>query len=165
LSNKKSIAILVEAYKAVGSDLNVTSLCLYSGPARDPPIRHAINRASRIINHRFIWFNHCGRIAWLATGDAALREKRRVDDLAAHYGVHVGKIGTMSLPHHGSDNNADDKLLDKGEPTLCVASADRFSTWRHPGTRILQRLASRGIPMVLVTSGKESEFAEVVEVP
>jgi hypothetical protein len=128
LSDKNEIAILVGAYKAVGRDLNVTSLCLYSGPAQDPPIQHVAWLAANMTSGRWRCFADYPRIAWLATGDAALKEKRRVHDLAAHYGVHLGKVGTLTLPHHGSDNNADDELLEKVTPACCVASADRFST-------------------------------------
>ncbi|MGA2637072.1 MBL fold metallo-hydrolase [Methylocella sp.] len=164
LSDKNEIAILVGAYKAVGRDLNVTSLCLYSGPAQDPSIQHFAWCSASMTNGRWNWFADGPRIAWLATGDAALREKRRVHDFAAHYGVHLGKVGTLTLPHHGSDNNADDKLLEKVKPSWCVASADRFSTWRHPGSGIMHLMASRSIPMALVTSSNASEFAEVVHV-
>jgi len=162
LSDTKKVNILAGAYKAVQRDLNLTSLCLYSGPARNPQALQA-NWHVYMAQGRWQWSaNGFARFAWLATGDAALKDRGHVRNLTAHYRTHLGKVGTMTLPHHGSDNNLDDNLLGAVEPVHCVASADRYSTWRHPGSRVMQIVASRGIPMKLVTSSTVTELTEEI---
>lgn len=162
LSDTKKVNILAGAYKAVQRDLNLTSLCLYSGPSRKPQAPQATWHAY-LSQGRWEWFaNGLARFAWLATGDAALKDRGHVRNLTAHYRTHLGKVGTMTLPHHGSDNNLDDNLLGEIEPVHCVASADRYSTWRHPGSRVMQIVASRGIPMKLVTSSTITELTEEI---
>ncbi len=159
LKDQKNHKILEGAYRAVRSNPNVTSLCLYSGPAQNLP------------NGGFSWRMYrnsegkicrcCGQIAWLGTGDAVLNTKPRVAALDAHYGVHLGNVGTMTLPHHGSDKNADGKLLDKVDPTHCVASAGHSSKWVHPGKCIRQAAKSRGIRLTVVTN-RTSHFRKTV---
>jgi hypothetical protein len=158
LSHKEEVAILVDAYKSLGRDLNLTSLCLYSGPAQTRRIQSIQLICATKGGWRLPAERH--RIAWLATGDAALKETRRVNNFAAHFGLHLEKVSTMTLPHHGSDNNSGDELLDRVKPCDCVVSADRYSTWQHPGSEITYNLASRGIPMAMVTSDRTSEYRQ-----
>lgn len=165
LKDKAKVDILAGAYKAVARDLNLTSLCLYSGPAISLlPVRPDW-KISMEQGRWKGWMYGSAKVAWLATGDAALKDKGRVQNLASHYGAHLGKVGTMTLPHHGSDNNLDEDLLTNVAPVHCVASADHYSAWRHPGSRVMQLIASRGISMGLVTSSKLSEFTEELCIP
>jgi len=159
LKEKDKIQILVKAYKDVSSNLNISSLCLYSGPAQ--PFRHARILYRGYVNQR-CWLGkfRCQRVGWLGTGDAELQRQMRITNFVSHYGKYLESVATLTLPHHGSDRNTGSGLLDKVSPCLGVASADIYSTWRHPGTRVMQLLASRGIPMALATSKSASKIEE-----
>jgi hypothetical protein len=151
---------LAAAYGAVAGDLNISSLCLYSGPACG---------LSRNLHRRYDGKFGCvhahiegpeSRIAWLATGDAALQQKQRRSDFVAHYGQLLKEIVTLTLPHHGSDHNFDVDLLDKVKPSLCVAAADRYGTWKHPGSHTVQNICSRPAVLQVVTSKAPSRVSE-----
>jgi len=156
----KHVAELTTAYKAVASDLNVTSMCVYSGPARSNSTRE-----HWLIRSDYGWrpYSRPGRIGWLGTGDAALKEKIRLDPLLHHYGQHLDCVGTLTMPHHGSDANFHPALLDGVNPSLCVAAAAKYSNWRHPGTDVVQSVASRGVILKVATDDERSAVVEWIE--
>src|SRR3546814_6000162 len=79
---------LKQAYSAVAKDLNITSLCLYSGPARSTQ-----GEECRLWCHYGQWHSdEHGRIAWLGTGDAALKQKSRRTAFLDHYGQLLGEV-------------------------------------------------------------------------
>ena len=151
---------LTTAYEAVASDLNVTSMCVYSGPARAHEVRIHL-----FIGDGYSWrpYHRSRRIGWLGTGDAALKEKTRLDPLLRHYGQHLDRVATLTMPHHGSDANFHPDLLDGINPSLCVVAAAKYSNWRHPGTDVVQSVASRGITLRVATDDERSAIAEWIQ--
>ena len=148
------------AYKAVSKDLNITSMCLYSGPIRR---RGNSSQDSYIGLFGSIYSHAYGttRLGWLGTGDAALKHSRRQSDFLRHYGELLREVTTLTLPHHGSDHNFGAKLLAGTDPRVCVAAADRFSNWNHPGSRTVQSVCSHPAVMHVVTSSRSTYSEEV----
>lgn len=153
------ISDLKAAYSAIDTDLNVTSMCLYSGPVpiSNPPA--FIKYRGQFGGWNIEWCNR-KRVAWLGTGDAALADNKRLKSFFKHYNSLLREVVTMTLPHHGSEHNFDQKLLSHIQPNFCIASADRFSNWRHPGTSVVQSVASSGRFLSVVTANIESEVTE-----
>jgi beta-lactamase superfamily II metal-dependent hydrolase len=89
---------------------------------------------------------------------------KRRNTFFKHYGSLLNEVVTLTLPHHGSDHNFDAALPDRIQPSFCAASADRLSSWRHPGTAVVQSVASTGRLLSVVTSNAESEVTETVVV-
>lgn len=154
------ISDLKAAYAAIHVDLNVTSMCLYSGPVPAP---------SQLIQGYIARFGkwtvrqpNAYRAAWLGTGDAALANRSRRRAFFKHYGSLLQEVVTMTLPHHGSEHNFDAELLSRIQPDFCIAPADRFSNWRHPGTSVVQSVASTGRFLSVVASDINSEVVETV---
>lgn len=149
---------LAAAYAKLARDLNVTSMSLYSGPARSLAIGepHELRGTIGGIG----WHAGLGSIAWLATGDAALRQIKRRRDFLAHYAPLLAQVATLTLPHHGSEHNFHNVLLKAVNPKLCVAAADRFSNWRHPGAHVVQTVCSHPALLQVVTSKQLSRVWE-----
>lgn len=148
---------LVAAYSAITSNLNITSLSLYSGPARGLAMtlpRWRDGRFGRV-------YGGTHQSAWLGTGDAALKEKKRRNDLLNHYGPLLTEVGTLLLPHHGSDHNFHTDLLRAIDPSVCVAAADAYSNWKHPGSGTVQSVCSHPAVLQVVTSEPRSRVHEV----
>ena len=149
---------LTQAYSAVSKNLNITSMCLYSGPLPDgvtrPEGHHGV----------FGTWNAQGKggIAWLGTGDAALKEKARRRSFLKHYRKLLGEVVTLTIPHHGSEGNFDAELLTKVDPSFCIVAADAIGTWRHPDTAVVQTVASHGLFLSVVTSDTKSCVYEQV---
>ena len=149
---------LAAAYAKLARDLNVTSMSLYSGPARSLAIGepHELRGSIGGIG----WHAGLGSIAWLATGDAALKQIKRRRDYLAHYGRLLAQVATLTLPHHGSEQNFHIALLNAVNPKLCVAAADSYSKWKHPGAHVVQSVCSHPALLQVVTSKQLSSVWE-----
>jgi len=102
-----------------------------------------------------VWHSNAGpdaRIAWLGTGDASLKHKQRRADFFAHYDKLLDQVVTLTLPHHGSSHSLDPELLERSRPVFCVAAADRFGKWNHPGADVVQAVSSHSVVLQTVTS-------------
>jgi len=161
LSTTSNVKTLIEtgldelraAYRAIQPDFNVTSLCLYSGPLGNQPNHR---RYHHITFGGWHANRNSRRVAWLGTGDAALLPQSRSLALQNHYGLLLNEVSTLTLPHHGSDHNHNPNLLEAIGADFFVASADRYSNWRHPGTGVVQTVASMGRFVAVVTSDEQS---------
>ncbi|MBC7906382.1 MAG: MBL fold metallo-hydrolase [Rhodospirillaceae bacterium] len=157
------IKLLEAAYKAISGELNITSLCLYSGPARynPPSIPTYAFGFFGCIYHKDRGIDK--RIAWLGTGDAALKQVARRNAFVTHYGKLFDKVMTMTLPHHGSDHNFHPDLLSRVQAAVYIAAADHITTWHHPGSETVQSICSVPAVLQVVTSAPPSGAYEEVE--
>ncbi|HWJ65131.1 MAG TPA: MBL fold metallo-hydrolase [Nocardioides sp.] len=154
-------------------DLNLTSLSLYSGPARpdaDPNgsvIRWGAGWSRdgwRRTHDRNGWtIPHPLRVGWLGTGDAALKQAIRREPFLAHFGRYAEGVRTLVLPHHGSVHNHSEKLLTELQPEICVAPADAFRNWQHPSPDVIAAVAQVAVP-VHVASAPHTQLCEWVEI-
>lgn len=151
---------LTAAYETVAGDFNLTSLCLYSGPKTNEGTTEAFYEAR--LGSYFLGPTLQKKIGWLATGDAALRAKSRAKAFVDHYGSHFENTGTLTVPHHGSDHNHNSDLTMKVDAFVHVVAADAYSKWRHPGSKVVQCVASMGRFLSVVASNSKSEVGETV---
>ena len=108
------------AYKMIAPDLNITSMCLYSGPAQQSPQGSHTNCG---FGSWYLDLQEPSPISWLATGDADLKNYGRRGAMMAHY-KRCGAVHTFVLPHHGSDHNFHVELLAAFQPSVCICAAD-----------------------------------------
>lgn len=153
-------AALASAYAEINKNLNVTSLCLYSGPLPQATIPR-FSYGATVGKWRTVKIE-AERAAWLTTGDAALKQPKRRNSFLAHYGNLLKQVVTLTLPHHGSDHNFHAELITAIEPVEFVVAADRYGTWRHPGSAVVQAVASFGRSVAVVTSEVASTVSEEV---
>lgn len=153
---------LTAAYEAVANDFNLTSLCLYSGPKAKEGSTEGVYLGQ--LGSYFHGPTLRREIGWLATGDAALRAKIRAAAFIKHYGSHMENTGTLTVPHHGSDHNHNPELITKIDAFVHIAAADAYSKWKHPGSKVMQCVASMGRFLSVVTSNSESEVEEIISV-
>ncbi|MBV8685522.1 MAG: hypothetical protein JOZ90_16655 [Alphaproteobacteria bacterium] len=151
---------LKSAYTVITANLNITTMSLYSGPERPMGDEARWQRA------RFgKWVVQGGEdVAWLGTGDAALKQKSRRTAFLDHYDLLLRQVITLTMPHHGSDHNFHVELLDRIEPSFCIAAADKFLDWKHPGPHAAQSVASTGRFLSVVTSNPLSTVVETVRI-
>ena len=142
---------LITAYKACHGNLNLTSLCLYSGPAEAVGAVHAC----RLVHRPWTTILQNGRVAWLATGDARLSKVAKCDAFLAHFRDHLKKVSTFTLPHHGSAHDFNEKLLASVKPRYCPVAADAVKNWQHPAARVTRAVASAGA-LLLVSNADEN---------
>lgn len=143
---------LAAAYAALAGNLNVTSMSLYSGPARTVEAGTRRRWECHTGNVNMNWL--VDRVAWLGTGDAALKQKLRRADFLAHYKGLIDQVVTLTLPHHGSDHNFHTELVAAICPTICIAAADKYRNWKHPGAHTVQAVYSQPALLQVVTAMK-----------
>lgn len=156
------LKFLKAAYEAVTGKhkLNITSLCLYSGPA--PGSSKTLDRLHTGefgCVHAYVT-GPAIRIAWLATGDAALEDTKRRSDFFGHYGQLMQEVATLTLPHHGSYYNFHVDILNTINPRFCVAAADSFGNYKHPGSHVVKAVFSLPAVLQVVTSSEPSVVSE-----
>jgi hypothetical protein len=152
---------LKSAYKVVGPDLNITSLCVYSGlPPGATPAGTTFNGS---VGKWEIAQHDTQKIAWLGTGDAALKDPTRLGAFLSHYKKLRDEVVTLVLPHHGSDESFSPQLLTEIFPDFCVVAADEMFDWPHPGRYVSQQVASKGLFLSVVTSDARSEIWERIQ--
>ena len=154
--SRLSAATVHHVYATVEKNVNVSSMCLYSGPLPD-----RMAHAERYSGTFGKWGCRAdGGVGWLATGDADLKDRKRRSAFLHHYRKLLDHVVTLTIPHHGSENNFDPELLTRVAPSFCVAAADAVGKWRHPGTAIVQAVASHGLFLSVVTSATSSRVEE-----
>ncbi|MBB2775711.1 UNVERIFIED_ORG: hypothetical protein HNP28_000999 [Comamonas terrigena] len=152
---------LKAAYKSLTTDLNITSLCVYSGPARNTQQLQMVHygkfgvwRVGPSVNNK--------KIAWLGTGDAALSDNTRYSAFKSHYGQLLPTVLTLALPHHGSAVGFNPNLVTDIEPNFYVAAASmQYGT--HPGPTVVHAVAAAGRFLSVVNASQTSEVDETVE--
>ena len=142
---------LKAAYKACHGNLNLTSLCLYSGPAE----KVGASNGCQVFHGSWTSTLQNGRVAWLATGDARLSKVAKCNAFLAHFKVHLEKVATLTLPHHGSAHDFNEKLLAGVKPSFCPVAADAVKNWQHPAAKVTRAVASAGA-LLLVTNADEN---------
>jgi hypothetical protein len=153
---------LRNAYRAVERDLNLTSMSLFSGPRPSANLKEHRWRDSFLFlpsTDRLHW--HGEDCAWIATGDADLANLGRRRSFVRYFKKLRPNIGTLVLPHHGSEHNFHKDLLAELKPNLCLANADSYSNWRHPATSVVQAVASSGAVCHVVTADERSGLREI----
>lgn len=155
--------LIIQAYESMYStkrpDLNLTSLCLYSGPIPGADFAGHTEMGRNTPFGEWVVANH-GRVGWLGTGDAKLNVDKRIDPFLTKFATHAGSVRTFTLPHHGSDHSLRADVLDSQPAVEHVCSGQ---SRKHPGEKVKGHLADRGISAHVVgkTDGYEEQFCLV----
>jgi hypothetical protein len=175
---KKHRRMLRHCYEKI-SNLNGTSMSLYSGPRFHPNGRPEITPvfsgyAGNLGFARRSWIWWCvsryhrrqngGRIAWLSSGDSELGELSSRSAFLAHYSRVLSTVGTFVLPHHGSEPNFDVGLLRAIQPNACISSSASKGKWRHPAKEVVDEIETRGILIARVNEILDTRLDETVRV-
>lgn len=110
----REVRHLTSAHFGVGG-VNATSVSLWAGPAVDTKHRACgvveFPSSSPIYAKTFTAHSSDRSVAWLGTGDAELKSRTSVSDLAKHFTVQrLESAFVVGAPHHGSHHNSSSDL-------------------------------------------------------
>lgn len=126
-------ALLRRCYRTFGYVHNKVSMALYSGPRQ--PSGKRVSQVPLDCSH-IDSYSDQREIGWLATGDAELGTKTRLQALLHHYDGLRARVGVLALPHHGAHSNFSPQLLvDLPRLHTCVAAAGR-NRHGHPAPSV-----------------------------
>jgi len=162
-----------KAFKDSKVDTNMTSMVVYSGPSISLP-NYDICYCQRRLDiedcfHCLYWdydFDHQVS-ACLYTGDSVLNAKR-CKSIAGFIKSIKDNIGTLQLPHHGSNNNFwcdiyEDEFKTKLSTRIfCFASYGVDNIFRHPSSKVRMDLILHGTCLWGVTEEKHTQFNECI---
>ena len=80
---------------------------------------------------------------YIALGNGLHRVKR-------FYKPEWNYIGILQVPHHGSEQNSDDKLYSDRE-RICIISADSTDKYNHPDQPVLDAISRNNSVPILVS--------------
>ena len=135
----ENINALKKQYKNIAkklfNDFNNTSIVTYHAPLQN--------------------IYRCGT---LITGDINLKHNI-ADMILKHYENERNKIGLFSVPHHGSDNNWDIKLIDNGflDDSICFASTHNH----YPNRMTAAMMSDFGSHNISTFVVDENEYNEI----
>lgn len=128
------------ANKKLNSDINNTSIVTYHAPVQ----------------------SH-GRCGTLITGDIDLN-RGVADDILTYFACEMGRVGLFSIPHHGSQDNWDDRFLGKGMLDGSIGFACTHNYYRNRLTYdMMSSLRVHDIAVLAVDENRSSEILQIVQ--
>lgn len=143
-------------YQQIGRGSNENSMVVYSGPLTTIPIDCHGFVTSPCKSPSFPMFPVHRAPGCLFTGDAELENF----NLAKIFRNYLYLIGTVQIPHHGSNVRFDVAHLPVGG-CLCPVSYGLLNKYGHPNAQVLQQIRACGGLPIEVTEDPLSCFTEV----
>lgn len=155
IRNKKLRKAIKSAYEKVAGGVNVNSLLLYSGPAKDDSDYFSdmmFQDTYKFLRHR--------RAGCLYTGDSDC------DIDGWRNGIYSDvwrNIGTIQLPHHGSLKSFEVKKNDIDRVYYFPVSCGSTNSYGHPSGKILAYLMKKdGLPHIVTEMANTVCIQEIV---
>lgn len=164
-----------DAYRqALGEDqgkgLNLTSLCLYSGPPRQ--LDFIANRCGMSTGYGRSYFLNRGAPgapsfwhrspAWIGTGDAPFGDDSYVSSFERAFNDVLHLAGQVTIPHHGSKKDTNDDFVDLFQPgTWWLASAGTNNIYNHPHPDTVKCIESKSGTVINVDEREESRLSSI----
>lgn len=151
--------------------LNLTSLCLYSGPPSTANFIASTN--SRVpwlegftsIPTQAISNVQHKRPGWFGTGDTPFGEECYLTGFEDHYDDVLRFASQITVPHHGSRADTPDEFVDLFPPgATWIASAGLTNSFKHPNPETVERIFGKGGNFVHVSENPYTRFTSINEV-
>jgi len=132
---------LKKAYRKISSNHNFVSMCLYSGPLYEQECwgrayvnNHVLRwrKGPRWLIEEEVFLEREGKVGWLGTGDALLKNHDVLTAFQRRYDFVSQKVSTLMCPHHGSWHNYSDNLIELFDPFVVFAPASTTNGYGHP---------------------------------
>lgn len=163
---------IADTYRSIAhKNLNATSLILHSGPAHpenSPAFHHMFWRGDQTHKfHSILEVHSPWATGWLGCGDANLKKVTNVNLFDQLFWKQKLFSSTFAPPHHGSQHDWNQHLLDAfGYPSesapVCVFSADGL--YKHPSPNVIADANSRGSTTYVVTTDPKSRLTETLAI-
>lgn len=121
--------ILQDIYTSIPGDLNTSSLVVYSGPEKSA---HKLKKDDNTEEIK-------GKIGCLFLGDYNLKSRQGWNAFEREYKDYFDNTLVLQIPHHGSKNNFNDKVLQQQIPCF-VISAGKNNKYGHPDGCVIDKL-------------------------
>ena len=138
--------------RATSHNANLVSLCCYSGPTESSATTCEVH-TQHLLSHSIDYFQP----GWLGLGDIPLQ--RSWASLRSHYSSVWPRIGSVTVPHHGSKHNHEPALYKSG---ILRAAICHDQPSRHPASIVLSDIHANGLIQTSVTQHILSAFIQEI---
>lgn len=162
---KEALEDMKEVYNDVCGGLNESSMILYSGKEKEdiiytdaPSFLHYFPKMEKQISLEvLIWGG--SQSGCLYMGDINLNRDSIVADIIGKLGQHLNFVGTLQVPHHGSEHNFSADIL---LPSMCYAvfSYGKNNSYKHPSVEVLRQVVAKYIFPLLVIEDSSSQVIQ-----
>lgn len=123
-----------------GNDINNTSILIYHTP-----------------------YDCRGRGGTRIMGDIDLKRYNITQEILKFFDLEIGTIGFFSIPHHGSNDNWNELLIDRGnlDGTVCFASTHNYYSGRMTSA-MMSDLRCHNIRAMVVDENRFSEIEQII---
>ena len=106
---------LKKMYRNIYKEHNSYSMCMYSG----------VDKGYKVCINSKCMKNH--KPGCIYTGDIPLDSDEKIKSFCDYYKNEINDIGLIQIPHHGSKNNFNEKLLNIPNTDFFICSKDGFN--------------------------------------
>lgn len=152
---------LISCYAEINSDLNKSSLLVYSENEYSHRVEISYNKISSKRSYHECTEDQTG---CLYTGDSNLTKKKQVDTIIDKLHNYQKTIGVFQVPHHGSRKNMSLeslKLVKSNDLQLCIVSAGAKRA-KHPSKELLGELLYHGAFPIVVTEHEDTKVCQII---
>jgi hypothetical protein len=159
---KNNLEKIKEVYKheCKGCDVNITTLCMYSGPVNSFHLHRYSSSLQRCACKQYWHFYHWDILGWLGTGDAKLKDAHDFTNFETHFNMQLQRTDTITIPHHGSKGDYNSRLGDFGLQHIITANHVIDPKGKHPATDVRLNLRTKSHCMHVVTTEDSTEVFE-----
>lgn len=134
--------MIKDIYKKISKDLNLTSMCMYSGP-------YAIDFwVPRWCDYIFLRKDYI--LGTMLTGDILLNDENRIYAFVKHYKNFLVFINCFQISHHGSHENMI-RVIDEFNLKKAFIQAGEFNKYGHPAYPIVNMHRKNSISTKVIT--------------
>ena len=101
---------------------------------------------------------YTNRVSCLYTGDTDLKKVKP----QIKFNQFWNTIGTIQIPHHGSDKNFDKSILNNNIYMCPMSVRTKNSKGNHPSQKVISNIRSRNSEPILVTKEFDTGFVEYI---
>lgn len=157
LTTKKEKNSLKKIYDSLEGKINENSLVIYSGPNIDEVedkftpyygFRHSLE---------FCYSEIYGNVGCIYTGDVDLNKF----DITQIYKKYWNMVGTVQIPHHGSQKDFNSQFLNLGF-YFCPISFGVENTYGHPSYKVIDDILNKKSEVIKVTEKMDSGYIQIL---
>lgn len=154
-----------EVYKDVCGGLNESSMILYSGKEKNdfidtyaPFFLHYFLETEKQRPVEVLFWGE-SQSGCLYMGDINLNRDSIVADIKGKLGQHLNFVGTLQVPHHGSEHNFSADIL---FPNMfyAVFSYGKNNSYKHPSDEVLRQVVAKDTFPLLVIEDSSSQVIQ-----
>lgn len=135
-----------------GCDVNITTLCMYSGPVNLSRLHRYSSSLQYCGCSRYWHFYPRYVLGWIGTGDAKLKDAQNFTNFEKHFKDQLQQADTITIPHHGSKGDYNSKLGDFGLQHIITANHFTDPKGKHPATDVMLNLRTKSHCVHVVTT-------------